>query len=248
MQLPDIIQSQEELRKQMQEGGKKQGSEGAPGPPGSGQEQGSEEGSGASGSEKGEGKGKGGEEGKESEGEGKGDGGNGESGGEKEGEKSGKAGQEGSLSEAQYEEYYQIYKEQQRIRQELEFQLENMINDSDRSLGERIAREMEIFENELLQTGITEKTADRLNRIQQQLMRLENATLKQGLEEQRESSTRKNDFENPVLTPPEIFGRKQREIEFLNREALPLRRQYRDRVKKYFIGRDSVPLSDGVQP
>ncbi len=248
MQLPDIIQSQEELRKQMQEGGKKQGSEGAPGAPGSGQEQGSEEGSGASGSEKGEGKGKGGEEGKESEGEGKGDGGNGESGGEKEGEKSGKAGQEGSLSEAQYEEYYQIYKEQQRIRQELEFQLENMINDADRSLGERIAREMEIFENELLQTGITEKTADRLNRIQQQLMRLENATLKQGLEEQRESSTRKNDFENPVLTPPEIFGRKQREIEFLNREALPLRRQYRDRVKKYFIGRDSVPLSDGVQP
>ncbi|MGB5316521.1 MAG: hypothetical protein WBN56_11015, partial [Robiginitalea sp.] len=146
-----------------------------------------------------------------------------------------------------YEEYYQIYKEQQRIRQELEFQLENMINDSDRKLGERIAREMEQFENELLRTGITQKTADRLNRIQQQLMRLENATLKQGLEEQRESSTRKNEFTNPVLTPPEIFGRKEREIEFLNREALPLRRQYRDRVKKYFIGRDSVPLSDGVQ-
>ena len=248
MQLPDIIQSQEELRKQMQEGGEKQGSEGKPGAPGSGQEGGEEKGSGDSGSQEGDGKDKGGSQGEENGGDGAKDGGESGSGKGSQGEKNGKSGGQGGLSEAEYEEYYQIYKEQQRIRQELEFQLENMINDSDRKLGERIAREMEMFENELLQTGITEKTADRLNRIQQQLMRLENATLKQGLEDQRESSTRKSEFTSPVLTPPEVFGRRQQEIEFLNREALPLRREYRDRVKKYFIGRDSVPLSNGIQP
>ncbi len=245
VQLPDIIQSQEELRKQMQEGGEEKGSQGQPSTPGAGQ--GSEKGAGDTGTQKGDGKGKGEGEGEENGGDGKMEGGDRGSGRGKDGEENGKAGGQDGLSEAEYEEYYQIYKEQQRIRQELEFQLKNMINDSDRKLGERIAREMEQFENELLRTGITQKTADRLNRIQQQLMRLENATLKQGLEEQRESSTRKNEFTNPVLTPPEIFGRKEREIEFLNREALPLRRQYRDRVKKYFIGRDSVPLSDGVQ-
>ena len=269
VQLPDIIQSQEELRQQMQEGGEKKGSSGNPEAAGSAQGQGSGEGSGdtsggkeGAGEGKGDGKGQeGGEEGleggpgdsgsKKGEGKGLGEGQDGGKGGDNDGTKRdlmGEKGGEGGLSEADYEEYYQIYKEQQRIRQELEFQLENMINDADRSLGERIAREMEMFENELLQTGITQRTADRLNRIQQQLMRLENATLKQGLEDRRESVTRKNEFASPVLTPPEIFGRKQREVEFLNREALPLRRQYRNRVKKYFIGRDSVPLSDGIQP
>ena len=108
-------------------------------------------------------------------------------------------GGEGGLSEAEYEEYYLIYKEQQRIPQELEFQLENMINDADRGLGERIAREMEMFENELLQNGITQRTADRLNRIQQQLMRLENAALKQGLEDKEESVTEKKEFTSPVF-------------------------------------------------
>ena len=258
VQLPDIIQSQEELRKKMQEGGEKEGSEGKPDATGSSQEQGSgEEGgsgeaSGNSGGKKGEGKGQGEGQGGEN-GEGDSQKGSGDSGSEKGqgkdmGDGKGQDGGEGGLSEAEYEEYYQIYKEQQRIRQELEFQLEIMINDADRSLGERIAREMEMFENELLQNGITQKTADRLNRIQQQLMQLENAALKQGLEDKREGITRKKEFTSPVLTPPEIFGRKKREIEFLNREALPLRRQYRDRVKKYFIGRDSVPLSDRIQP
>ncbi len=255
VQLPDIIQSQEELRKQMQEGGEKKGSEGKPDSEGSGQGQGTGEGSGDSGDEEGEeGEGKGKADGKGQENGEKGsEGPNGDSGSEKDGKGEGneegqEKGGEGSLSEAEYEEYYQIYKEQQKIRQELEFQLENMIDDADRNLGERIAREMEMFENELLQSGITQKTADRLNRIQQQLMRLENAELKQGLEDRRESITGQSEFTSPVLTPPEVFGRKQREIEFLNREALPLRRQYRDRVKKYFIGRDSVPLSDRIQP
>jgi hypothetical protein len=258
VQLPDIIQSQEELRKKMQEGGEKEGTEGKPDATGSnqgqgsGEEQGSGEASGDSGGKKGEGKGQGEGLGEEN-GEGNSQMGTGDSGSEKGegkgmGNEKGQDGGEGGLSEAEYEEYYQIYKEQQRIRQELEFQLENMINDADRSLGERIAREMEMFENDLLQTGITQKTADRLNRIQQQLMQLENAALKQGLEDRREGVTRKKEFTSPVLTPPEVFGRKQREIEFLNREALPLRRQYRDRVKKYFIGRDSVPLSDRIQP
>ena len=119
-----------------------------------------------------------------------------------------------------------------------------MINDGDRKLGEKIAREMELFEEELLRNGITERTADRLNRIQQQLMRLENAALQQGEREERESTTNKNYFRNPILTKPEVFERREDEIEFLNRQALPLRRIYRDRVKLYFNKSDNVPLPD----
>ena len=205
VQLPDIIQSQEELRKKMQEGGEKEGSEGKPEATGSsqgqgsGEEQGSGEASGDSGGEKVKEKDRVRDKVRRME---KGihkrcTGDSGSEKGEDKGMGDGKGqdGGEGGLSEAEYEEYYQIYKEQQRIRQELEFQLENMINDADRSLGERIAREMEMFENELLQTGITQKTADRLNRIQQQLMQLENAALKQGLEDRREGVPEKRSLQ-----------------------------------------------------
>jgi hypothetical protein len=120
-----------------------------------------------------------------------------------------------------------------------------MINEEDRRLGERIALEMEQFENELLTRGITERAAERLNRIRQQLMQLENATLKQGEDDRRESNTNEIDFSLPVTSTPEQFRETENEIEYLNREALPLRRKFRDRVKLYFIGRDSVPLPNG---
>jgi hypothetical protein len=242
VQLPDIIKSQQELQEQMQEGGKEEGSKGAEGSKNAGEGGKPEEGEGNPKEQEGNGKGnKEGAEGSDGESEG------GKSGGTGKGEGKGKDGRDGEPGESQFEDYYEIYKEQQRIREQLEFQLENMVNDSDRKLGERIALEMELFQNELLQTGITQKTADRLNRIQQQLMRLENATLQQGEDKQRESKAGKKDFTNPVLTPPEVFGRKEGEEEYLNREALPLRRQYRNKVKQYFIGRDSVPFSNRVQ-
>ena len=41
------------------------------------------------------------------------------------------------LSEAELKEIYEIYQEQQKIRQELEKQLENLINAGDRKLGEK---------------------------------------------------------------------------------------------------------------
>ena len=76
------------------------------------------------------------------------------------------------------------------------------------------------------QTGITEKTADRLN--------LDSATIdaprKCNLKTRDwrisvRSSTRKNEFRSPVLTPPEVFGReatgnrifKQRSLTFAPR-------------------------------
>ncbi len=249
IQLPDIIQSQEQLRQQMQEGGEQEGSKNG---------QGEQEGQGKAGEQGADGK-EGGDKGEQGEkgeakgsgkgtkdGEGKEGSENGGNSGKGQGDKDGKGQSEG-LGEAELAEYYEIYKTQQEIRKQLEQQLENMINDSDRKLGEQIAREMEQFENEILTNGITQKTAERLNRIRQQLMRLENATLKQGEDERRESNRTTKDFSSPVITAPEVFKQSEKETEYLNREALPLRRKYRNRVKQYFIGRDSVPLPNDIQ-
>ncbi|MFZ9030647.1 MAG: DUF4175 family protein [Robiginitalea sp.] len=235
-QLPDIIQSQEQLRQRASQGQGKGAPEGSQEGNNDGESQGQEgektggQSKAGSGENRGEGTGEGGTEGSE--------GGSGDQGDAKSG---GSGGNEDS-----YAEYFEIYKEQQKIREQLERQLEDMINEGDRKLAESIAREMELFEEELLRNGITERTAERLNRIQQQLMRLENAALEQGEREERQSRTNTDVFDNPVLTRPEVFERKEDEIEFLNRQVLPLRRLYRERVKRYFSKSDRISLPNGL--
>ena len=141
-----------------------------------------------------------------------------------------------------YEELYEIYKEQQRIRNLLEQQLDDFINESDREMARRIAQEMERFENELLENGITERTEQRLNRIREQMLRLKNAALQQGQSEERESEGNMKEFTNPILTRPESFENQGKDVEILNRQALPLRFIYKSKVKQYFNEDDRVFL------
>ena len=239
-QLPDIIQSQEELQQRMQQSGSKGQEKGEQKgeAPGEQEGEGTPDNEGAGGSQEGQ-KDQDGKDGRQ-EGEGNqgADSGKGKEGNEGEGR--GASGN-GDLEE-DYSELFEIYKEQQKIRKQLEEQLKDMIDESDRKLGEQIAREMELFEEEILRNGVTERTADRLNRIQQQLMRLENAALKQGQRSERESKTNYDPFANPILTRPEIFKKERQESEILNRQPLPLRRLYQERVKSYFGANDTIPL------
>lgn len=210
-QLPDIIKGQEQL-------GEKMGQQGSKGQSG------------------GEGKeGKQGQQGENRQGGGKnGKGENGEGNGSGDGSGNG----QGGLSEGELQEIYEIYQQQQRIRQELEKQLENMLNSGDRKLGEKLVRQMEDFENELLENGITQRTINKANTIQYELLKLENAALKQGKKSKRESNTNQQDFTNPITTKPSLLDNYRNEIEILNRQALPLRQNFQNKVKEYFKGDD----------
>jgi hypothetical protein len=75
---------------------------------------------------------------------------------------------------------------------------------------------------------------DKVNRIQYELLKLENAALKQRKKSERESSTNKKDFQNPIITKPSLLENFRNEVEILNREGLPLREDFRYRVKEYF--------------
>ncbi|WP_445383577.1 hypothetical protein [Robiginitalea sp. IMCC43444] len=223
-QLPDIIMSQEELQQQMQ--GSSSGKSGSQGE--SGKEKGdgeSEDGQSQGGKKKGGSDGVEGDK-KAEEASGKGNG------------QEGNDGNQGNSDELGYEEVYEIYKKQQEIRRELEKQLEDMIMKADKELAKKIAAEMEQFENELLRNGITNNTVRRLNRIQQQLMKLENAAMEQGEESRRKSNTNKKTFTGPLTTPPEVFRKQLIDVELLNRQVLPLRRIYKRKVKEYFKEND----------
>ncbi len=232
-QLPDIIKGQGELNEKMKGMGKS----------GKGQpQQGEGQGQSGEGKQQGEGKQKEGEGDAESGGEGKdskpnsnqGDGnsGNGEG-------ANGNSGQgDGGLGEEELREIYEIYKEQQLLRKQLEKQLEDMIDSSDRKLGQKLLKQMEEFENELLKNGVTEKTVDRANTLEYELLKLENAAMRQGKKEERESNVNTENFQNPILTKPGVLDNYQNEVEILNRQTLPLRRNFQNKVREYFKGDD----------
>ena len=226
-QLPDIIKGQGELKDKMEGMGKE--GEGQPkngegkGKEGKGERegQGNKEGEGQSGKQgiKGEGKG------------GKGENGN-QTGGERGGQGQGEPGEE------ELQEIYEIYKEQQMLRQKLEEQLEDMINANDKKLGQKLIKQMEDFENDLLENGVTQRSLSKINNIQYELLKLENAALKQGKKQERESNTNKDTFQNPNTTRPSILDNYRNEIEILNRQALPLRQNFQIKVKEYFKSDD----------
>ena len=219
-QLPDIIKGQKGIQEKMngsgQKGKKSQGQ---------GEEQGENEGGQQEGEKGSQGKGENGQQGNEGEGKG------GQKGSQNQnGSQSGGNG----LGEMDLNEVYEIYKEQQFLRENLEKQLEDMMCISDKNLAKKLVQQMEDFENDLLENGITERTRNKANNIQHQLMKLENASMKQGEKKERESNTNQNQFSNPITTKPELLQDYQNSIEILNRQALPLRQNFEKKVKVYF--------------
>ncbi len=207
MQLPDIIMSQEQLNKMMEQGMKK-GSEGSK-KPGKGEQEGD-------GEKKGE-KGKEGEQGKNGEKNGKGVG-DGE--GEGEGENQGN---EGLL--------YEIYQKQQQLREALDKRLEK---DGKGGIGERLSRKMEDIELDLLNKGFTNQTLQKMMGLKHQLLKLENATFQQGEDNKRESETNDKNFQNNTNSRLPNAKEYFQTTEILNRQALPLRQVYKKKVQHYF--------------
>ncbi|UJH69064.1 DUF4175 family protein [Allomuricauda sp. SCSIO 65647] len=219
-QLPDIIQGQGQLNEKM----------GQMGQSGKGEQE-SQSGEKSDGQQEGHGEKEGGKKGNQEGQNGK-DGKDGKNGGDGENGQNGQSGD--GMSEEELKEIYEIYKQQQLIRQQLEQQLQDMINKSDRDLAKKLVQQMENFENDLLENGITRRTMNKANYIQHQLLKLENATLKQGEKKERESTTNTDRYKTPILTKPELFKNNEQEIEILNRQALPLRQEYRRKVREYF--------------
>ncbi len=209
-QLPDIIMSQEELNKKMEEGMKKGGKGKKP---------------------------KEGEQGQQGEGQNEQEG---ESGNPKEGKdgKNSKEGQEGQQqgegegnSEEINGELYEIYQRQQQLRQALENRLGK---EGKKGLGGELLKKMEEVELDLINKGFTNQTLQKMMDLQHQLLKLENATFMQGQDNKRKSETNNKTYDTsiPDQTPKakEYFNT----TEILNRQALPLQQIYKKKVQAYF--------------
>ncbi len=216
-QLPDIIKKQEELNEQMKEGTEKGKKDGKEKGDNKGSKSGDKEGSSSEKKDSKNGKGKGSKDGK------------GKSKGEKEGEEKGK-------SEMQREdmngELYEIFKQQQQLRNALEEKIRKQGRGN--KSGSDLLRKMEQVERELLEKGFNERTLSKMLDLKHELLKLDDATFEQGEEERRESNTNTQVYEgnqnNQIQKAKQYFNT----TEILNRQVLPLRQNYKQRVQEYF--------------
>jgi hypothetical protein len=217
MQLPDIIKSQQELnemmKQQMQQDGKEKSGE---------DKAGEKEG------EKNEGK-----KGDPKEGEG-------DQPLSGKGEKPGASGTGEGKDEMSSEQLYEIYKRQSQLREKLEQmlqQIDEQLKDKKgegQAQGKSLLRQMEQIEQDLLEKGLTQRTMQRMMLLEHQLLKLEKAALEQGEDNKRESESNRGRFNN--TTDNQIPKIKQyfNSTEILNRQALPLRQIYQNKVRTYF--------------
>ena len=211
MQLPDIIMSQEELNKMMEDGMKK-GEKGKP----------KEEGKGKKDGEKGD---KEGEKGKDSKKGNKGD----KQGEGKDGKQNGEEGE--GINEDLNGLLYEIYQQQQQLRNALE---KKLAKEGKRGNGDVLLRKMEDIEMDLLNKGFTNQTLQKMMQLKHQLLKLENATFEQGEDNKRESETNKNNFNNNTNNQIPTAKQYFKTTEILNRQALPLQQVYKKKVQEYF--------------
>mgnify|MGYP003624367360 FL=1 len=207
MQLPDIIMSQEQLNKMMEDGMKK----GEQGKPKEGE--GKQEGQGEKEGEKGK-EGKSGKEGKEKGKEGQ------QTGGEGEG-----------TNEDLNGLLYQIYQQQQQLRQALQ---DKLAKEGKSGNGDALVRKMEDIELDLLNKGFTQQTLQKMMELKHQLLKLENAAFQQGEDNKRESETNNNRFDNNTNNQIPTAKQYFQTTEILNRQALPLQQVYKKKVQEYF--------------
>jgi hypothetical protein len=240
-QLQDIIQQQKSLSGEGKKPGGEKGEQPGQGkkPGEQGQGQGENPGQQGDGGQNGQ-SGKGGESGDGIEGqEGQnGEGQNGEGGSSGSGDGSG-SGEEGENSyresEKEAQRIYEIYKQQQDLRNQLEnmFQQEGL-----KSKVQNITDAMKQVERKLLDQGYNREVQERMLDIQHEMLKLQDAALKQGEEEKREANTNKQRFQNTtnevIPVPSNYFNNK----EILNRQVLPLQPRFRKRVKAYFQSDD----------
>ena len=129
-------------------------------------------------------------------------------------------------------EQYQIYQEQNTLRQALQ---EIMGKDGKTgSKGQEALERMEELEKQLLDKGFTNEVLQQMIHIEHELLKLEDATLKQGKDNKRNSETNEVQFNRRDI--PEIKSKKLyfNTNEILDREPLPLRSNYKWKVQEYF--------------
>ena len=124
-----------------------------------------------------------------------------------------------------------IYKEQKQLREALQEELNKKGLGNN---GQNALEQMKQLEKQLLNKGFNNETLQRTNNIKQELLKLDTAIRLQGEDPKRQSETNTKNFTNQASPLPKSLSDYLNSIEILNRQSLPLRSNFNQKVQVYF--------------
>ncbi|MFD1292869.1 DUF4175 family protein [Lutibacter holmesii] len=151
--------------------------------------------------------------------------------GGEDGEKEGGNGE--GTSEQMSDELYEIYKQQEQLKQALKEMMGGEQGNSKNGNGDAV-KQMEELQKEMLEQGFTKEVVEKMEQLQYELLKLEEAELKQGKDKDRKSETNIQTFEERTIQKLKLQNQYFNYNEILNRQSLPLRTIYKKKVQDYF--------------
>ncbi len=130
-------------------------------------------------------------------------------------------------------ELYEIYKQQERLRQALEEILGTKNGKGEEGSGDAV-KQMEELAKELLEKGFSQEIIQKMQQLNYELLKLEKATLEQGEDKKRTSETNIDEFQKKTINKLKLQLQYFNYNEILNRQSLPLRTIYKKKVQEYF--------------
>ena len=149
-------------------------------------------------------------------------------GGNQKGDGNGEKGQDG---EGDAKQIMEIYKEQQQLREALENELKKQGVGGN---GQNALDQMKQIEKQLLNKGFNNETLQKILNVKYELLKLEKALQQQGEDKKRQSETNKKEYNNKATALPSKLQEYLNSIEILNRQCLPLRSNFNQKVQEYF--------------
>lgn len=144
-------------------------------------------------------------------------------------------GENGEDGEGNAGEIMKIYQEQKQLREALQDALNK---EGIGGNGQNSLEQMKQIEKQLLNKGFNNETLQKMLNLQYELLKLEKAAQQQGEEKKRQSQTNLKDFNNQSKALPSNLQEYLNSIEILNRQTLPLRSNFNQKVQEYFKNND----------
>jgi hypothetical protein len=125
----------------------------------------------------------------------------------------------------------EIYKEQQELREALQNELNKQ---GIGGQGQNALEQMKQIEKQLLNKGFNNDVLQKILNVKYEMLKLEKALQLQGEEKKRQSETSKKEFTNSSNALPSRLQEYLNSVEILNRQTLPLRSNFNQKVQEYF--------------
>ena len=153
--------------------------------------------------------------------------------GKNNGKEKGKDGQSGNNGEEQAKRQFELYKQQQRIKEDLNQLGDKFSDKATQQKAKELSKQMDDLQKRLLKEGITQSVLNKMIQLQHELLKLKNATFTQHEDEQRQARTNYKNYqyldsifykENPQYQP---------QNELLKRSQIPVNQKIKTKIKKY---------------